>query len=335
MERLHQQRKSALQALARATGVKLGDPESCHWEALTGGGSDRDYQRVRAPDGSSWVVMTYGRQRQENPLYADIALFLAAIGLNVPRLIFHDPALSLVGLEDLGNESLCNFLQREGWTEATDRLYAAALAQVARLHQQTRSPVPTMPGFDAVLYHWERRYFLENLVGRWAGLKPEEYDLAAVEVEGERLAAELLRGPGVLIHRDFQSQNLMIHRDDVWLIDFQGMRTGHAAYDVASLLYDPYVDIPPARRAKLMAGYMARLPGDDGNFKRSFHAAAIQRLMQALGAYGFLGIVMEKPRFLHSIPRGLENLADALGRMGGMDATSRLVARLRLKVSTP
>ena len=39
------------------------------------------------------------------------------------------------------------------------------------------------------------------------------------------------------------------------LIDFQGMRPGLAEYDLASLLYDPYVSLTNAERMELIEFY--------------------------------------------------------------------------------
>ena len=41
----------------------------------------------------------------------------------------------------------------------------------------------------------------------------------------------------------------------------------------------------------------------------------MQRLMQALGAYGFLGLVQEKPQFLAHIPTALASLREVTGRL--------------------
>ena len=64
----------------------------------------------------------------------------------------------------------------------------------------------------------------------------------------EAIAQRLAAWPRVLVHRDFQSQNILIHDGQAHLIDFQGLRPGLAHYDLASLLYDPYVRLSPAER---------------------------------------------------------------------------------------
>lgn len=297
------------------------------WTPLTNGGSDRNFYRLEHPDGNHCIVMHYSVEREENALYPDIARFLRANHLNAPQLIFHDDDLRLIALEDLGDESLHAVSFRQPGSDPLRALYEAALEQARLLHRHASAPVRMMNGFDAALYRWERHYFLDHLVGRRAGLRLTETRRAEIEDEGERMAAELLSLPRCLIHRDFQSQNLFVHKEAVWLIDFQGMRPGHAVYDVASLLYDPYVKMDPAWRSSLLDGY-----SQGRNMERSFYQAAVQRLMQALGAYAYLGLVRDKPHFLKHIPAGLANLADALQRMGGMSQTLDVVRQIQVEM---
>ena len=56
----------------------------------------------------------------------------------------------------------------------------------------------------------------------------------------EELAAE----PRVLCHRDYHSRNLMLHDEQLYIIDFQDARMGPDTYDLVSLLRDSYVDLP-------------------------------------------------------------------------------------------
>jgi len=326
-------------ALIRAAEVGLGCGGSTTdlvWEPITGGGSDREFYRVRGPREKTSVVIHYSDAREENAMYAGIARFLAEIGLHVPGLIFHDERQRLIGIEDLGDESLYHVFHRSTVWPAVEALYHAALDQLRMLHRHVSAPVKTMPGFDDKLYRWERNYFLENLVRRWAGIELADSEKAGIDAEGDALAGDLLAAPRCLIHRDFQSQNLVVRRETVWLIDFQGMRPGHAAYDLASLLYDPYVDLDALQRRSLVQWY-----GRDGILAETgpaledqFHRAACQRLMQALGAYAFLGLVKGRSNFLQHIPQGLANLEEVLQDVAGTGRTLELVRACSRKCRT-
>src|SRR5438045_4786631 len=120
----------------------------------------------------------------------------------------------------------------------------------------TRSIQKNLPAeFDAALYRWEQNYFFENCLGRFFGVAPDELsELAALDSLGQ-IANELADRPRVLVHRDFQSQNIIVRNGQAHLIDFQGMRPGLAEYDLASLLFDPYVTFSRAECEELLTDY--------------------------------------------------------------------------------
>ncbi len=138
---------------------------------------------------------------------------------------------------------------------------------------------------------------------------------------------------GFLIHRDFQSQNIIIRNGQACLIDFQGMRPGLGQYDLASLLYDPYVDLTDAERAELTAYYRDVQTENgvavDGEFDFTLRLCAMQRLMQALGAYGFLGLVKGHKSFLQHIPKALNSLRGVISRIGGLSDLEKALAPLK------
>jgi aminoglycoside/choline kinase family phosphotransferase len=53
---------------------------------------------------------------------------------------------------------------------------------------------------------------------------------------------------------------------------------------------------------------------DWNTFQKTFWEASAQRLMQALGAYGFLGLKKGLKTYLEHIPSGLSNLLLATSR---------------------
>ncbi|MDP1990817.1 MAG: phosphotransferase [Syntrophales bacterium] len=301
------------------------------------GGSDRDYFRVTIPGRDPFILMRYGRLREENSLYAAIAGFLREIGVAVPEILGHDPQRGLLLMEDLGNEDL--FTNRNAPWDLRRRLYEKTLATVSRLHAFPPGRFPSrdirlMSGFGPELYRWERDYFREHCVTKTCGICLTGKDEEALEAELEALAGRLLETPPVLVHRDLQSQNVMIRKGEPVLIDFQGMRFGSLFYDLGSLLYDPYVEIKEADRTALLRTYydLSRplLAWDE--FESLFPLASAQRLMQALGAYGFLGREQGKSRFLAHIAPALDRLIDVTGRTGTLPRLHALARRCRASV---
>jgi hypothetical protein len=145
------------------------------------------------------------------------------------------------------------------------------------------------------------------------------------------MAGCLLETPPALVHRDLQSQNVMIRAGEPVLIDFQGMRPGSPFYDLGSLLYDPYVSFPEGGRDELLNFYygISRFPYSREAFRELFLLASAQRLMQALGAYGFLGLKRGKPHFLAHIPPALDNLLAVTAETGCLPHLHALARRCR------
>jgi aminoglycoside/choline kinase family phosphotransferase len=174
-----------------------------------------------------------------------------------------------------------------------------------------------MERFGPDLYRWEREYFRNHFVRDVCGIKLEPQFERELEGELASLAERLLATIRSLIHRDLQSQNVMIRDGDPFLIDFQGMRFGSPFYDLGSLLCDPYVNFSDSDRDDLLSFYygLSKRDLDWGTFQNSFWEASAQRLMQALGAYGFLGLKKGLRAYLEHIPSGLLNLRLATSRV--------------------
>jgi aminoglycoside/choline kinase family phosphotransferase len=78
------------------------------------------------------------------------------------------------------------------------------------------------------------------------------------------------------------------------------------------LLYDARADIPQVLREELLEYYINEAKKtaevDAARFRHYFWYFAMIRILQAMGAYGFLGIAKGKKRFLESIPFALKNI---------------------------
>jgi aminoglycoside/choline kinase family phosphotransferase len=171
-----------------------------------------------------------------------------------------------------------------------------------------------MEGFRLDLYRWERDYFRNHFVRDFCEIKLGPSSGRKLEAELSGLANRLSRTKRCLVHRDLQSQNVMIRDGNPFLIDFQGMRFGSPFYDLGSLLCDPYANLSEAERGELLSFSYGLTPRDLDwiSFQNTFWEASAQRLMQALGAYGFLGMKKGLHAYLKHIPAGLQMLRQAV-----------------------
>ena len=132
------------------------------------------------------------------------------------------------------------------------------------------------------------------------------------EEEFKQLIQTLISPERKLIHRDLQSQNILLKKNKPHFIDYQGLRLGLREYDIASLLYDPYVSFTKKQRTELTE--YAFKGQERSEWEPLFIRCAIQRLMQALGAYSRLGNQLGKADFLNYIPQALDNLREILSK---------------------
>ncbi|MDZ4789366.1 MAG: phosphotransferase [Blastochloris sp.] len=316
-------------------GLTVG--QSLHLEPILKGGSDRRFLRAIWDKGSC-IVMEYGLERAENALYTEIARFLESLDLDVPRVLHTDSERHLVWSEDLGTEDLWSYRKRP-WEERAP-LYRSVLDQINRLHDKglvraERQELKLMPSFDLGMYEWERNYFYEKFIQGACGLAFSGQEKEVIETSLRPFATALVQEKPSLVHRDFQSQNIMVRGSWTYLIDFQGMRSGVLYYDLASLLYDPYVVLNEAERQELLDFYYV-LPGwrpEREFFNGLFAFAAVQRLMQALGAYGFLGLEKGKPAFLLHVNPALAHLRWVVSQLPHMEAMQRLLEKAELHFS--
>ena len=339
--------------------LRLGRSDTLTVMPMAKRGSSRAFQRIKYEDHSSVILMCYDHVRRENNYYTAIADFLLQIHIPVPRILAHDHLMGFIVMEDLGDRDLWSY-KDEPWTRRS-AYYRATLSIAHRLHTFPVEDFPfdkvsLMEGFSLDLYRWERNYFMDNFVHAVCDIKLNPRETRDFEDELNSLSGRLEDAKLSLVHRDLQSQNVMICKDQPVFIDFQGMRFGNFFYDLGSLLYDPYVSLTEDERMELLF-YYYHLPAGHSEdsvrdatssvykiikvsqgkadmrhtnwteFQDRFWDASAQRLMQALGAYGFLGLKSGLSEFLAHIPRGIVNLVDVSTRANRLPLLKNLALK--------
>lgn len=292
------------------------EPNEADIRKVAKGASTRAFYRF-SKGGEKLVGCFYSDLPRENFLYAPIAKFLYSCGVPVPKILFHDAHKKIIVMEDAGARDIGE-LQAEEMRGA----YFAALRAAKILHTKASekfalSPIELCPPFDADLYRWEQDYFYRECAQGVFGI-----NIPRPDSDFEVLTRRLLDFPRRLLFRDFQSQNVMVSEGgDIRVIDFQGMRLGNPFYDVASLLFDPYVEkLGGEFIDEALGEYLNFLP--DASFpgfaesQEMLNFAGVERLLQALGAYGFLSAKKGKTGYAKYFAPAAANLLGCAQKCG-------------------
>jgi len=289
------------------------------------GGSDRRYYR-RKNSAQSEVLVRYAKLvpagfKQGNDAdfhrHIEYTKFFRKHNIPVPELIDVDYENRTAVFEDLGDLSLYSWLKCRRGKGQIEEMYRRVLNILVELHTTVTSHISELPllqerVFDYEHARWETDYFMEQFVKNIKGIDIK--NIPALTDEFHKLAKKTDSFAKTIIHRDFQSQNIMVKKGIPRLIDYQGARIGPPAYDAASILWDPYFRLDDSDRKTLLEYYIQQMKKKSGekfketDFIESMTVCCLQRHMQALGAYGFLSSVKGKKYFLKHIPEGLNLL---------------------------
>jgi aminoglycoside/choline kinase family phosphotransferase len=290
------------------------------WQRLPSDGSKRAFYRL-SDNRDSFIVMDYPplerAAERENFSYLKIGEHLLSKGFPVARIFRYNLEHGWFIVEDLGRKNL----QESALASDTRMdLYKKAIELLVKLQLEGREGFNTewcchTKRYDRFLMEkYESGYFLTYFVKGFLGM---EGDFTALQSSFTHLSRKAsLADNDFFLHRDFQSRNLIMRGDKIGIVDWQGGRLGPLQYDLASLLIDPYVGLESDERIFLYDYYLTRaerwLPGFSESFSRYYPYLAIQRNLQILGAFSYLGNIQGKKWFLDYIPPALQYLEGLL-----------------------
>jgi hypothetical protein len=229
-------------------------------------------------------------------------------GIPVPAIYGYWRAEGFTLVEDLGSAHLQDSVQSSD--ERLLALYRQAIELLLKMQIEATQDLNTTYCFDTPIYDQTFIIGRELEYFRWSFLAGAlKLDIASDYLAGDfsllASRAGKMGGQSFFLHRDFQSRNLMVKGDLLYLIDFQGARLGPPQYDLASLLLDPYVQLPESLQKELLASHSKNLSEVTGistdEFMDRFPHVALCRILQVLGAFSFLTRIKGKPHFAQYI----------------------------------
>lgn len=336
-----------LTALTRRKAGAIFGPrtELVSFSALAGDASSRRYYRARlkGPGAPQSIVVMQLAAGSSLPLsseelaifkeaptelpFLNLHRFLAGIGVRVPAVYGQWAAEGILLLEDLGDSVLWDRVQNVSEAEvlywyqkAIDELL---LLQIRGTERRDAGCMAFQQRFDFRLYMWEFEHFLEFGLQKRPGVHVTQTEIKDLKTIFAEMATHLDRQPACLNHRDYHSWNLMIHREEVVLIDFQDALLAPPQYDLASLLNDRITDsvIRPPLEEQLLSYYIQK-SGERGRsvknreqFLETYLLSAVQRDLKVIGRFHYLDLVKHKSAYRKFISPTVRRLKRNLQRL--------------------
>jgi aminoglycoside/choline kinase family phosphotransferase len=283
-------------------------------------GSERVYFRLT--ENNTFIIGVFNPCKEENDAFVGFTDHFRKARLKVPEVYVYYPDEKVYFLEDLGETNLFTWLalrpESNRFDKETEELFATIVEDLVRFQTEGIRDLNLAlcyphRSFDKQSMMWDMNYFKYMFLK----LVSVPFNETRLERDFERLTGILLSaGQDYFLFRDFQSANIMIRHGVPYYIDYQGGRCGAPQYDIASLVYDSKVSVPPPLREKLIDLHAREFHNATrkkiSEIRKYSDAYAAVRLMQALGAFGYRGLFENKPTFTESIVPAVELLSEVL-----------------------
>jgi hypothetical protein len=251
---------------------------------------------------------------------------LAGAGVKVPRIFADRSREGFLLLEDLGRRHLLD--ARTAAPETSTKLLRQGVeALIEFQHRVWGMPdgglcVAQGRSFQAGLLMWELEHFREWLLEAGFGLTVGRTERTLLDAAFQELVGFLTSQEVRLVHRDFQSTNLMPGERGLVIIDFQDALMGPWVYDAVALLRDSYWPLDSSELETMKRLYFDGIQDvapcrNYGEFDVLFRMQTVQRKLKDAGRFVFIDRVKGNPKFLPYVPRTVDYVLEALSGLAG------------------
>lgn len=268
---------SGLAALSRRTRH-----EPIAVELLPGDVGRRRYLRLVLPEERSVLGVFYPPEENDSRRRWVAARAVLRGRVRVPALIADDQSGNHI-IEDLGRRDLATHLLERPQERTRWLSYAAAAAGSFATLPDPGINAP----FDASLFRRELDLAREAVFDLFLRSPLSQQERQEHDVWAESLAHEIAEHPQTLCHRDFHGNNLFPAGNAVGSIDFQDLRLGPDAYDLASLLFErTTLEWMTAEMAgAVLEGFAAQRGLELSLFTARFDRVLLQRAWKVCGTF--------------------------------------------------
>jgi aminoglycoside/choline kinase family phosphotransferase len=302
--------------------------------------SFRRYFRVTFSEGAekTLIAMDAPPEQEDCTPFLRVAELFGAAGAHVPAVLGQDLAQGFLLLSDLGNTTYLQALNDD--PGRADQLYRDAIEALLSIQLPSRPGV--LPDYNEALLLRELSLFPDWYLARHLQVALDAKQKAELDGVFKRIVQNNLAQPGVFVHRDYHSRNLMVTTPNPGIVDFQDAVYGPITYDLVSLFKDAYIRWDEERVLDWIIRYWEKarklgLPvaADFTNFYRDFEWMGVQRHIKVLGIFARLSHRDGKAAYLMNMPLVMEYLRKACDRYRELHPLLALLDALENKSTEP
>ena len=290
---------------------------------LAGGASPRKYYLLNF-NGTTYfprpdVVLMYIPHTLPHTAddYVNISYYLRRFHIAHPIIYEVNRAEGWIFVEPARGETLDKYLNRH--PEEIPRIYPALIEFLIDLQKRATFEAHC-PAFQR--YFDREKYFYEfdlhirkYLLGSY--LKPEmtPAEEHLFQELRQHISQYLEEHHPVFVHRDFQTSNIFFDaenpREPFQIIDFQDARSGTYIYDIVSLAFDSYIDLPTDFRRHLLDEFYRKHPilpqlYQPEEYRKRVDYTIVQRKLHDAGSFVRAYKNLDNPDFLPYIEEALQ-----------------------------
>jgi len=282
---------------------------------LAGDASTRLYYRTRIEETGD-VILMVAPDKSFAKHFVQMTTLMRELGVDTPEIYCCHGRLVVV--EDL-SDNLLTLKTREMNPAELESEYKRQIDDLLRFQEKSvghaKRDMPCFGlAFDMEKLAYEIKFTDEHYISGYLKHYPRPETREVTKSEWGRILGQLAEQTEVLAHRDLHSRNIIRKgKRSVW-IDYQDARMGRRQYDLASLLLDPYENLPWDTTRRLADYYYSRLsdrtnpPWSYDRFIDLYELSGLQRIYKALGTFGYQARVVGVDTYVQFMAPAVDKL---------------------------
>ena len=275
---------------------------------IKGDASFRSFFRNKKKNSSSIIVYAKKNKKLNLLIYDAINKILIKNNIIAPKLINENYSKNFIEIQDFGNQTIFNFLQKNNKSKLSIFKKIINLLCKIQLVEDRKIINFKNQNYKVPKYSHNILFNEAKLFSDWyVPQKLSQMNQSKFKKDYEKVIKFLIKKISlkndVLVHRDFHVSNLMLINSKIGIIDTQDALIGNRTYDLASLIDDARFKTSNILKEKIFNIYLkSQKIMNVKKFRNDFEIISVLRNLKIIGIFTRLAMRDNKKDYLKLIP---------------------------------